>query len=233
MLQVYYGNDTIKVRENAFAVVSEQEASGVRVHRLDADSFVPGMLQDALGAVSLFGESELYVLDTPSADSEFASEVKDNLAALAESGNQFIVIEGALLAADKKPYQKYATVCEEFKATAGERFNAFGMADALLRKDKKTLWLLLQQAKLAGLSEEEIIGTLWWQLKSLRLAALTKNASDAGMKDFPYNKAKGALSKFKAGEVEQLSHSLLCVYHDGHAGKRDLDLALERWVLTV
>jgi hypothetical protein len=82
-----------------------------------------------------------------------------------------------------------------------------------------------------GLSAEEIIGTLWWQLKTLRLAMLTKSAEEAGVKDFPYNKAKRALKNFKDGEIETLSLRLLNLYHDGHAGKCDIDLALEEWVL--
>ncbi|MEM9337071.1 MAG: hypothetical protein AAGA35_04420 [Patescibacteria group bacterium] len=233
MLHIYCGNDTIQVREKAFAHVQQAEVGGVRVHRVDAENFVSGMLADALGAVSLFGEAELYLLDIPSTNKDFAAEVKEALPAMAESSNQFVVIEGALLAADKKPYQKHASEFEELKAAAGERFNTFAMADALARKDKKSLWLLLQQAKLSGIVEEEIIGTLWWQLKALRLAAKTSSAAEAGMKDFPYNKAKRALSKFKDGEVNSLAQSLLMVYHDGHNGTREIDLALEKWCLTI
>ena len=35
----------------------------------------------------------------------------------------------------------------------------------------------------------------------------------------------------KYGELETLSLQLLKLYHDGHAGKCDIDLALEEWVL--
>jgi hypothetical protein len=73
---------------------------------------------------------------------------------------------------------------------------------------------------------------LWWQLKTLRLAELTQSADEAGVKSFPYDKAKRSLSKFAPGEVVALSESLLRLYHDARAGKRDLILALERWVLT-
>jgi hypothetical protein len=52
------------------------------------------------------------------------------------------------------------------------------------------------------------------------------------MKDFPYNKAKRSLTKFTPGDVTTLSQSLLELYHDGHGGIRDIDLALEEWVLS-
>ena len=52
------------------------------------------------------------------------------------------------------------------------------------------------------------------------------------MKEFPYNKAKRSLAQFSPGAVAELSQSLLELYHDGHAGLRDIDLALEEWVLS-
>lgn len=233
MLKVFCGNDTVKVRQTAFELIGKLEAGGVTVTYVDGESFVTGVLADSAGAASLFGGEELFVLDTPSSKKEFDEEVKDSLEALSESSNTFVVIEENLLAAPKKQYQKHAESLEEFKGGAAERFNVFAMADALSRKDKKTLWLLLQEAKTAGLSEEEIIGTLWWQLKSMRLASVTNSAEEAGMKDFPYSKAKRSLSKFKEGELESTSRKLLSVYHDGHAGVRDIDVSLEQWVLTL
>jgi hypothetical protein len=93
--------------------------------------------------------------------------------------------------------------------------------------------MLLQEALREGAQAEEIIGILWWQLKMLRLAAKTKTAAEAGVKDFPYNKAKRALAGFKSGEVDTLARSLLALYHDGHAGKRYINVALEEWVLRM
>ena len=95
------------------------------------------------------------------------------------------------------------------------------------------MWLLLNDAKHAGISAEEIIGTLWWQLKSLRLVAQTSGADEAGLKPFVYKKAQQALGRYNESQLFTLSESLLRLYHDGHNGQTDIDLALERWVLTV
>lgn len=233
MLKVFYGNDTGKVRAAALAAARQLGSAEASVSTIDSENYQPGAISDAVGTTSLFGGTEVFVVDTPSTESKFDEEVKNNLKEMSESANAFIVIEEALLAAPKKVYGKYAESLEEFKAATAERFNTFAMADALASKDKRKLWLLLQEAKAQGLAEEEIIGVLWWQLKALRLAAQTNSASEAGMKDFPYNKAKRSLSKFKDGELEELSHSLLQVYHDGHGGVRDIDVALEKWCLDV
>lgn len=228
MFDLYYGTDTHAIRTNAL-----QAISSVSCTRIDSDTYRVGMVSDVLGAVSLFGDTPVCLIDTPSSVPSFKEEVLAALPTLAESSNQFVIIEGALLAVDRKPYITYATKSQEFKISAAERFNTFAMADALAKKDKKQLWLLLQVATQNGLAEEEIIGVLWWQLKALRVAAVTTSAAEAGMKDYPYQKAKRALVTFAPGELERLSHELLTVYHDGHGGRKDIGLALESWTLTL
>jgi hypothetical protein len=173
----------------------------------------------------------VYLLDTPSLAVEFAAELVDQAVALMTSPHHFVVIEGALLAPVKKVFSTADVPLHELKRVAETTFNPFTMAEAIASKDKRTLWLLLQEAKANNLPAEEIIGIFWWQLKTLRLAQLTKSAAEAGVKDYPYNKAKRALAQFKSGEVERLLLSLSTLYHDGHSGLRDIDLALEEWVL--
>ena len=232
MLHLYYGNDTTVVRARAFkAADTLAEKERARITRIEVNDFAPGILANLLGATSLWGEKEIYVLDTPSEDVAFYAEVVSHSAEMGESANQFVIMEGPLLAPERKKFEKHTATLEESKREATERFDVFRMAEALSQRDKKSLWVLLQEAKRAGLSAEEIVGTLWWQLKTLRLALLTKSADEAGMKDFPYNKAKRALSAFKPGELDATSASLLRVYHDGHGGIRDIDEGLEEWVL--
>lgn len=232
MLSLYFGNDVVQSRQTALNTVDTiVEKNTVTVHKIESGQFSVGLLTNMLGATSLFGGSELYLIDTPSEDEVFFEAILKVLPEMEESGNYFIVMEGTMLAPEKKKFEKYTSVMEEFKKTAETPFNVWAMTDALSSRDKKTLWVLLMDAKRAGLSAEEIIGTLWWQLKSVRLAGLTINASEAGMKDFSYNKAKRALRNFKEGEIEALSAGLLRVYHDGHGGVRDTDEGLEEWVL--
>ncbi len=232
MLNLYFGTNMVAARLAALskveALVTENEP---RVTKIESTNFAQGMLADMLGATSLFGGTELYVIDTPSENKDFYTEVIGVLKEMTESANTFIIIEGALLAPEKKKFEKHAGVMEEFKKVAETPFDVWAMADALSRHDKKSLWVLLMDAKRMGMSAEEIIGTLWWQLKTLRMANQTKSATEAGLKDFPYNKAKRSLVNFKAGEVEILSRGLLTVYHDGHGGIRDIDEGLEEWVL--
>lgn len=230
MLAVFYGNDTTKVREAAQAWVSNQ---GFVVERIDDARYTPGIVREAAGAASLFGETSVYILDTPSRLLDFSNEVLAALPELASSPTVFVVIEDNLLAPEKKKYQKHASTLEEYKKPADARFNTFAFADALSKKDKRQLWVLYQEAQAAGISPEKIAGVLWWQLKTLQLATVSASPQEAGVKDFPYNKAKRALSNFGPGELGQLTTSLLRVYHEGHGTGAPLVLGLERWLLEL
>jgi len=230
MLMLFFGNDRLAVRD---AAQTQAETTGGTVTVIDDLTYTGGLIANALGANSLFGGQECFILDTPSSLSEFEEETMTHLSDMAASPNTFLVLEGPLLVDARRRYAKHALDSREFSSEKAERFNTFAMAEALAKRDKKTLWVLLNQARSAGLRDEEIIGMLWWQLKALRLAKITKSAVEAGMKDFPYNKAKRALSGFKESEIEALSHSLLELYHHAHQGTKDMDLALEEWVLKV
>lgn len=233
MVRVFFGTDTMGVRTAALAYTAARAAAGVSIVSIPAEQYSAGQLSDALGATSLFGDVALYVIDTPAEKVEYQTEVLTLLPELAASSNEFVVVEGVLKAAEKKVYVAHAADIQEVKALPTQKINPFVLAEALAQKDKKSLWLLLQSMRVRGSSSEEIIGLLWWQLKALRLAAITQTAAEAGMNEYPYKKAKQALRNFKLGEIEALSSSLLTLYHEGHAGTRELDLALESWVLKV
>ncbi len=233
MLKVFFGSDQIKVRQQAHFTIDELLEPGSELIRIEADNYEIGQLLSISSASSLFSSQTIYLLESPTTSDIFYKDLMDNLEALATSKHIFIMIEQDLTAADKKTLTKLADLIEEYKKVEGKKFNPFLMADALALRDKRNLWLLFQEAKQNNYSAEEIIGTFWWQLKTLRLAAKTNNAAEAGMKDYPYKKAKSALNTFKLTEVEKSTRALLKLYHEGHGGKRDIDIALEGWVLSL
>jgi DNA polymerase III delta subunit len=233
MLVLYFGNNTIRVRREALDFADAEKDKGASLVSLEINSYAVGLFPSITASSSLFGGTTVYVIDTPSESKEMYAEMLASLEDMKASADIFVVMERALLAPEKKKFQKYADRNEEYKSEVKERFNNFSLADALAKKDKKSLWLLLSEAKLSGIASEELVGVLWWQLKALRLATLTNSASEAGMKDYPYDKAKRALSRFGDNELESLSASLITLLHDSRLGRLELDLALERWVLRV
>lgn len=237
MLYVFTGPDTIATRTRAHVFLDGYEEKSAHVERVDADMCTVELLRDRIGAQSLFlpeGAFEVTLLDMPGEQPEALEVVLALAENLAESPNIFVLLEGKLLAPQAKALKKYATEYTEVAGSVvGEKFNVFALTDALARRDRRSLWVLLLRAQSAGLSSEEIIGTLFWQIKTMRLAERTQNATEAGLKPFVYTKAKRGAQIFKQGELNELSRSLITLYHDAHLGKLDIDLALERWVLGV
>jgi len=233
MLYSYFGTDVVGARSKAHEFLDRHSAQGAVIERITPEGYAEESLRDALGSASLFGGEQIFVIDTPSAEKEMFDFVFDNLDIFAESPNTFVLIEEKLLAPQKKKLEKYAEECVEVTATAKQAFNPFALSDAFLRRDKKSLWLLLQDAKENGMPSEQTAGLLFAQIRSLRLAERASSAEEAGLKPFVWSKAKSGLSKFKVGELDSLSSGLVTIYHDGHSGKQDFELALERWVLEL
>lgn len=233
MLFTFYGTDIAHVRTAALKKLAELRGESGEAVTLPSDESSLSMLKDALGATSLFGGGGIYLLDTPSESEVFFESVLALMPEMNASSNTFVLIEGSLKAGEIKKVEKDSTKAEKHDAGPKKEFNVFGMSDALASRDKKTLWILLQDAWRDGRTTEELIGTLFWQMKVLRLAEVAKSAEEAGQKPFVFDKAKRALKNFKPGEISSLSRSLVLLYHEGHGGTRNIDHALESWVLGL
>lgn len=232
MLAVFFGTDKIKIREEALLYANKNKTDEQTIEKVEAENCLNGQLLGLAESETLFGEASVYILDGILENSEAAESFFIDLENLVNSKVKFILIADKILAAEKKKIEKQTKEIFEFKKTEKEIFNVFSLTDAFLNRDRRKLWLLLQEAKANGVNNEAIVGILWWQLKTLRLVKLTKTASEAGMKDFSFNKSKRALGKFKEGEIEKKSLELLKIYHDGHKGVMDFSLALEEWCLS-
>jgi len=133
--------------------------------------------------------------------------VVKELKAMSDSENAFIVFEEKLDAKTKALFEKHAykMYAYEGKKKAGERFNTFALADALMAQNKEKLWVLFEQAIRAGISPEEIHGVLSWKVRTT--SALQKNKH-------AYGKA------------------LTSLYISSRRGKGDLGTLLELFILT-
>lgn len=115
----------------------------------------------------------------------------------------------------------------------GKEFNIFVLTDALGARKKKEAWILYRRALSAGLSAEEIFFKLFWQVKSMLIAAKTKNVGETDMKTFPYNKAKSFLKNFQSNELEKLSEDLVTGYLLARRGRGEIETLIEKIILKL
>ena len=133
-----------------------------------------------------------------------------------------------------KVFEKHAVKVQEFKKIEKkERFNSFLLADALGQRNKEKLWVLYHQALTEGLAPEELHGTLFWQVKALLSATLVKTAGEAGLKPFPWTKAKSFLRNWNQDELKKVSSKMVSIYHDSRRGEHELQTALEKFILDL
>src|SRR3989344_5335141 len=78
-----------------------------------------------------------------------------------------------------------------------------------------------------------VISMLFWQAKNMLLAASAGSAAEAGMKPFPFQKAKQALKNYSPEELRSPSSKLISIPHDARRGLHDLAVSLERFVLSI
>lgn len=235
MLYIYTGTDYPQVRAQAHDRAAGAAASGDHVEHIEPAACTAALLRDRIGAQSLFSHTpQVVVIDTPSEQAGALDIVCEYARELASSHNTFVLIERKIPAPAARTLKRDADEYHEVVVASGAAaFNTFRLADAYARRDKKMLWLLFREAYTRGISDEEIIGILLWQTKMLRLAVRTTNATEAGQKPFVYSKAQRALAHFKHGEPDVHAGTLLSIYHDARAGRRDMSNALEQWILSL
>ena len=238
MLYLIYGNDRGKVNAAVTKLQKELMIKGGEVVRFSEDTFVLENFLPLLEQQALFGGSKVVICDGVAEVAGVFNKKRSE--ALKNSPNIFIFKEEKVLADDlktvstyteKKP-EKFEKVKEGIKSVWGgkEACNVFQLAGALGVRDKKGLWVLLERARRAGISTESIVGTLFWQMKTIVQA---QKGGDGDLKDFPRQNARRYAQNFKNGEGETVLAKLSDAYHRRGEYGEDIEVALEKLVLTL
>ena len=238
MLYSFHGSDISKSSDKARSLVNS-----LRLKKPDAafieinpNNWSPSVIEENLGGQGLFSSKYIILLNQLFEEEEIGEKLVEFLPALQESDNIFIVNEGKVKAELKKAFQKQAekvVVSEktETKKNFGQEFNIFSLGDAIGAKDRFKAWSIYREAIQKGLEPENIVGTIFWQLKSIALASKAKSASEAGLNPFVYSKSKKYAANYSAQELNNLLKEVVVLYHDGHRGLVDMELGAEKMML--
>lgn len=241
MLYVFYGDNMEDAREKARSLTDSllKKREGALLFRITSDIWSKSLLQEYLGGQGLFVQKYIVLLDGIFEDKDIREDAREFLSEMKESGNIFVVLEKKFDAATLKDIKKYAEKAVEVEGGAPNPvssakksdFSIFSLADAVGEKDKKRAWMLYRQAVDLGISPEEIVGTLFWQVKMILLAHRAKTSVEAGIKDFPFNKAKRYAQNYSLAEAQALSSALISLYHNAHRGTTNFEIGLEQVIL--
>jgi DNA polymerase III delta subunit len=248
MLYVFHGTNRQRLRDEAKKLIDGllHRKPDAAVVRLSEDNWNEAVFDASIGTQGLFNSASIVYLDGLIGFSGSKQRVAEQIEGMADSANVFVVIEAridkATLGKIEKVAKKVLCIEKEEKGrdfilaggrTAPKDFNVFALADAFASRDRARLFALFHDALRREIPEEEIAGTLFWQVKALISASHAKTAGEADLKPYAYTKAKASARNFTREELSRFSRDIVLMYHDAHAGRADLAVSLERLILSV
>lgn len=237
MIYSFFGSDEKKSREKAhvFIDVLKKKRPDAPFFLVKSDEDSAQQLEGLSQGAGLFYEKQIVFGDHVFSEEKAQEQIKTLLPLMKQSDSVFVLLEGKLLAPEKKLFEKYSHEAKEFEVVEKKKieFNIFALGDALISRDKIKLWSLYLESLGNGKTPEEIQGTLMWQAKAMALSAKATYAGETGLKPFVFSKAKNAGARYTKAEMEQLPWSLTETLHASRLESEDLSLAMERWVLSL
>lgn len=233
MLYVIYG-DNIERRKKAKNEISIKETSGVK-EIIEADIVIntetenkEQKISESINTQNLWGDSLIINLDKILEDKEIKDIIYENLEAIKNSDNKFIIEETKINAAVLTKISKYAT--KVYDCTPGELVNnkgnnrvpeksPFKLCDYIAAKDKKNAWIELMKLYQTDIESEPLHGAIWWKIKTI-LSGYESGSLNIKQK---YNKQ----------ELESLSYTFVMISLRAHNGECDFRNEMERWVLNI
>ena len=244
MLYFTYGTDTEKVRIRHSGLIDSllKRKPNATLVQFDDINLTERALEECLGGQGLFEKNFIVEIDRVILDEEKLAIVDKWIKEIAQSENIFIWREGKFLSKVLKKLKTHATQVQDFdipknlnKKAQNGAFNIFDMGDAIGRKDKKNLWVLYEKARLKGLTPEGVHGTLHWQVRAI-LAVVSfpkSSAGDLGINSFVYNKSKDFARNYTLISIRDISKKLILIHKKAREGGDILDVALEKFILSL
>ncbi len=207
MLYVFHGTDIQQAGAKARSLIESLRAKrpDAAFEKLDGDSWNPSVIEGHLGGQGLFSSKYIVFLDRVTENAEAKDGLPDLTEAMGESENIFIVLEGKLNAELKRAVEKNAEKIVECEPKAGAA-----------KKPESNIFAL---ADAVGKKDPVKSWMLYRQ-------AIENGAEPEALIGMMFWKAKSVSNK-------DLARDLIVLYHEGHRGIHDLELATEKFLLSI
>jgi len=230
MIYLFHGTDVEKVRTKAFEWVAaaRKKEPNLAYVRLTREELTTNVLEDAALSGGLFISRLLILIDDPFPAVRAASEegeegeekvtgniLEEHLDALVASDNAIIILAPKLAAVKAKKLATKAKITYTFdKPATFEAKRGFNsnLVDALAARKSDKLWLEVNRALCAGDEPQMVHGLLHWKARDLM---------DKGSR------------AWTPQEARQLSLALIELLQSSRRGGLGLNLALERFALSI
>jgi len=234
MIYLLYGTDTHSARKKLHQLLdlAQKKRPNAELFKINSERWDENDLDELIKSQGLFEKKYTVVLDNVFEKENAKEVVLDKLEDMQKSEQIFLVLESAVNADVVKKFEKYSEKVQKFeKIEKKDKFKIFWVADGLLQKDKKSLWVSYLEALSKGAVAEEIHGIFFWQIKNMILASRSTSQTETGLAPFPYKNALTGSRKYKIEELQQMSSELVEITHKVRRGEGEIEVMLEKWIL--
>ena len=237
MIYFLYGKDIIKSRKKLHDLLdwAKKKRPDAELFKINTENWSESQLEELLVSQGLFDQKYTVFLDNLFENKEIKAYIVSKLEDISSSEQLFFMLEKDVDAVSLKKIEKSAKQVQEFKKVEEKEntFNIFAVANGLISRDKKKLWVSYVESIKKGIAPEEIHGIFFWQIKNMILASRGKSQKETGLSPFVYKNALTGGRNYKTEELITLSNSLVQMTHSVRRGKGSMDIMLEKWVLSV
>ncbi len=237
MFYFLHGTDTHKAREKLHSLLdlAKKKRPDAEVFKMTSENWSEGQFDELLISQGLFEQKYTVVLDNLFEKKDVKEYVLDRLEGVKDSDQIFLFLEGKVDVASLKKIEKHSEKTQEFEKAEKNKptLNVFAIADGLLEKDKKKLWLNYVDLLEKGGVPEEIHGILFWQVKNMILASRATSSNDTGLSPFVYKNALRGSRNYKTEELQKMSSDLVNMTHKVRQGEGEIGVMIETWVLSL
>lgn len=237
MIYFLYGKDTIRSRKKLHELMdfAKKKRPDSELFKINSESWSETVFEELLVSQGLFDQKYTVVVDNVFDKKDIKNFIIDRLSLMADSEQLFLMIETSIDAPSLKKIEKFAKQVQDFalKETVTQDYNIFSITTGLLERDKRKLWVSYIDSISRGSVPEEIHGIFFWQIKNMILASREKSQTETGLSPFVYKNALTGTRKYRTEELLSLSDELLQITHKVRTGKGDMDIMLEKWVLSI
>lgn len=113
-------------------------------------------------------------------------------------------------------------------------FSPFALQDAIGEKSAKKIWIEYQKLRISGIEAEELVYKIAGKIRDVLAIIKGATKEDLGIaKDYPYNKSKKDSRNWKTKELEIFYSKIIDAHICSRTGGEDLDVALEKAILSI
>lgn len=240
MLTFLLGTDSEKKGQRLKNLISDIEKKNITIRtiRITPEDVFSGTLESYVRHQSgLFAET--YAIILPYLFDENSAPVLSELfKVMVDSDHYFYVLEHDMSKEYKAVLSHKDVVVHEDSQQKNKKqvITPFAITDAIIARDKKRAWITCLELRDADVAIEQVIGIVFWQIKTLYAVACAKNPSyllPLNLKPFTLTQAKKGIQKYTTDELRHMVYDIATLISRTRRDNQDPYVAFEKYLLST